>query len=235
MGFPFDFLTPQQQAGQQDVGNNVATFMGNPGIQAALLSAGLQAMQPPSFGDTGASQIARAIGAGGQSAAAMHKSEQADTELASKQDLRSAQADAAQARADTATTRTNAASDRLQYMRERDTAARQLQSLSLQIKLSNAYQMAKAKIDKANTDRALLGQPPLPIPTFDEFVATNPQLKTLYGGDTGGTTTPPVTSSATSTSSADAIAQAKDAIARGANPEAVKNKLRSMGIDPSGL
>src|SRR5882672_10569734 len=126
----FDPFTPGQTAdpmagvdpGTYDkIRSEWGAFMGDPHGRAALLSAGLSLMQPPSFGDTGAGQIGRAIGTAGESVTANEESDRKkretdirQQEADSKGDLRVAQAGAAEARAGTAEARAGAAGSRLE-------------------------------------------------------------------------------------------------------------------------
>jgi hypothetical protein len=52
----------------ENIRNQWATWIDQPGNRQFLLQAGIALMQPPSFGDTGASQIGRAVGAGAEAA-----------------------------------------------------------------------------------------------------------------------------------------------------------------------
>jgi hypothetical protein len=67
---PFDFSSGAAATSAVDpqdaVRSQWASFLDQPGARAALLNAGIALMQPPSFGDNLASQVGRAIGAGGE-------------------------------------------------------------------------------------------------------------------------------------------------------------------------
>lgn len=154
-------------------------FLGNPQGRAALLSSGLALMPPPSFGDTGASQIGRAIGAAGASATQNQATDMKQQELDSKQDLRSSQAVAAEARAGTAAERNNTATLRLQMQQAEGDRKREASMLGARVRLSNMYQNEVANIRKLNANNKLMGQPEVPIPAYTEWVQNNPMLRSL--------------------------------------------------------
>lgn len=95
------------------------TFLNQPSGRAALLTAGLAMMQPPSFGDTPVSQVGRAIGAAGETLARTEAMDLRQQEAGSKAELRSAQAEAASARSGAAADRADIARERLGLDREK--------------------------------------------------------------------------------------------------------------------
>lgn len=132
------------------------SFLGNPQGRAALLSAGLALMQPPSFGDTGASQIGRAIGAGGQSATANQvmdmKEREQDSKVAdreSRASLRESQGMLAEARAATAGARSETGIARLEIaQRALDLKAEQLKNQSLSAEQRLEIQRQKLELER---------------------------------------------------------------------------------------
>lgn len=164
------------------------TFMQNPQGRAALLSAGIALMQPPSFGDTGAGQIGRAIGAGGQSATANQAMDIRESEAESKQSLRESQAGLAEARAATAGSRADQAGQLLDFKRQQLGQQGQLGMLRLRIQAHNSYNTYRNDLEKSNAKGGLLDPKfvPTPVPTFEEFIARNPMFIPLTGAAGGG-------------------------------------------------
>lgn len=171
------------------------SFLGNPQGRAALLSAGLQLMQPPSFGDTPASQIGRAIGAGGASATANQAMEIKENEAASKDELRQARAQAAlensatrasaaEARVGAAGARSETAALRLQHMQE---AARTRGAIQLSQQFQGYVRSVAERNRKGQEAAQFTGRPfvPEPVLAYPDWIRQNPMLKNL-GFDTGG-------------------------------------------------
>lgn len=158
---PIEGMVPDQSVAQQ-----VGSFMDDPRARAALLSFGLSMMQPPSFGDTFASQVGRSIGHGGEAANRVNQQGMAEealdikhSEADSRQDLRAAQADSAISRAQTAETRASAATDRLGYTQQQMELRRAAQkgvderhALGSRIRLSNMYQKYVEGVAEKNND-----------------------------------------------------------------------------------
>lgn len=165
------------------------TFLDQPGGRAALLSAGLSLMQPPSFGDTPTAQIGRAIGAGGE---ALSRQEVMDTKLreaASKEDLRTAQANTAAANAGTAEARAATAAGRLQVQQEQLEHAKRVSAFQEEIKARIAYGRAVDAIHRRNEmirkqndqNKLLYGPkatitPEIPVPSAEEWISKNSGL-----------------------------------------------------------
>lgn len=157
------------------------SFLGNPQGRAALLSAGLALMQPPSFGDTPTSQIGRAIGAAGQSASANQAMDLKEREQESKADLRSAQAAAAEARAETAGARAGSSGARLELARERLESQQRQSLLGSRIRLSNMYQNYVKDIAKRNSDAKIYNPSatPEPVLSMQDWISQNPMLRQM--------------------------------------------------------
>lgn len=164
------------------------SFLGNPQGRAAFLSMGLQLMQPPSFGDTGASQIGRAIGAGGASATANQAMDLKESEASSKDDLRQARAQSAMQNAETraiaAEARTGAAGARSDTALARLQHAQESSKLRAAIQLSGQYQNYSRSVAERNrkgsSDPLQTGKfVPEPTLSYPEWVAANPMLKNL--------------------------------------------------------
>lgn len=185
------------------------TFMEQPGGRAALLSAGLSLMQPPSFGDNPTAQIGRALGVAGETVGRREAMDvkQRETgvkeqEAESKQLLRASQADAATSRADTAAARLGTQGANLQLQRERLDAARQHQSLQERIKLSADYGRYRGGIEarniaaKKNYENAKLVNPQLQEPQYEKILGPDEYFANA-GKALGGPTlspTPPLQS-----------------------------------------
>lgn len=156
------------------------SFLGDPQGRAALLSAGLALMQPPSFGDTATSQIGRAIGAAGQSATANQVMDMKQAEQSSKEDLRASQATAAEARAGTAGERANAANARLELQKEQLRSLNDRNLLGNRVRLSGMYQNYVRDVAKRNENAKLLGTgAPEPVLPMSDWIAANPTLRNL--------------------------------------------------------
>lgn len=213
MAGPGDPFTPgptaDPTAGLPDMGtfeqlrNQWATFLDDPRGRAALLSTGINLMQPPSFGDTGASQIGRAIGAGGETLNRTEAMDLKQQEADSRAQLREAQAGAAGARAGAAGSAATLASERLQNQRT-------LGNLGARVKLSGMYQGYVQGVQKRNQaaqlqyekDKILYPDRPPPQPEqaqdMNTWMQSNPLVRDLgLGGDlpgasAGGTPVPAI-------------------------------------------
>lgn len=172
------------------------SFLGNPQGRAALLSAGLSLMQPPSFGDTGASQIARAIGAGGESATRNEAMDLKKSEAMSKDESRAVASEAkmlnAETRASAADARTGAAGSRMELQSERLRNQTERAQMANKVRLSIAYQNYVKEVAKRNDPIALSmrGKDAIPEPVLPigDWVKANPMLRNL--GLTDETTNP---------------------------------------------
>lgn len=170
------------------------TFLDQPGGRAALLSAGLALMQPPSFGDTAASQIGRAIGTAGE---AVGRREAMDI----KQQDAENKAALAEARIGAAGARSGAAAERLDFAREKLRAGQENIQLQQRVKLGIDYGRFRTAAEaenrkrQADYDKAKLLDPTapapnlIPIPTADQFIRDREQFVGglgLQGGSGGG-------------------------------------------------
>jgi|SRR5215813_1258570 len=191
---PFD--TPQQQPQKRPppggdfsgIAQQWADFMDQPGARTALLNAGIALMQPPSFGDTFASQLGRAIGAGG--------------EAATRGEAQAAEVERKEAQAEAARSRAGEAGARLETSIER---AR----MQGRVRLAMQYPNYKAGVESENRKRREEWQrqkfltPELPEPPYvpllspDEFIAQQEKLLGVSipegggrGPSGGGTTRP---------------------------------------------
>lgn len=160
-------------------------FLGDPQGRAALLSAGLQMMQAPNFGEDTVGQIGRAIGAAGESATKNQAQALKEREADSKADLRSAQAtnaearaNAADARAGTADARASTAASRLDLARERLESSKTQNMLGNRVKLSGMYQSYVKDIAKRNADPLKTGAPE-PVLPMSDWIKQNPMLRNM--------------------------------------------------------
>lgn len=205
MAGPLDPFTPGRDAtpnagvepGTFDrIRNEWGAFLSDPKGQAALMSMGLALTQPPSFGDNALSQVGRAVGAAGESGRLMEAQELKREELESKDASREAQAQArlmtagaAEQRAEAAGARLGTAGANLELRRQALENAQGRSQMSARLRLSQMYQNETARINKANANAKLLGQPEIPIPAFPDWVRNNPALRSLGLLDETGTTT----------------------------------------------
>jgi hypothetical protein len=160
------------------------TFLDQPGGRAALLSAGLALMQPPSFGDSPMGQIGRAIGAGGEALSRVEAMDLKQKEIDSKATERAATADAATSRASTAEARANTAAAGLDVKREQLKNAQDRAAFQEELRARIAYGKAvdainrqNAKIRQQNETNKLINgpkatiTPELPIPSAEDWIA----------------------------------------------------------------
>lgn len=243
MAGPEDFFTPgawpQQQPGPMD---QLTGFLQDPRGQAALLQAGLSLMGGRSWGDTGASQTARAIGSGGEAIVRQEDQNRREQESTAKTDLAEARAGAATARAGQAGTQADLARERLGIARTQEEGKRERNMLGGRIRLSGMYQQYLKDVAKQNADPLRTGPPVVPT-SMQDWIRQNPTLKTLGlipDEETGagiGTDTQdiPATSPINSQSGGTALERARAAIQQGAPRDKVIERLRKSGIDPTGL
>lgn len=166
MAGPQDYFMPDPRnmpPDEQGLGSQLMGAMQDPRIQGALMQAGLNLMGGRSWGDTGASQVARAIGGAGEQGARVEAADikQRETgvkesEATSKQDLRGAQADAATARSGQAATMAELARGKLDISRERldmDRGRYEAAAALNQTKWNDQIELARQKLSLAQTDQ----------------------------------------------------------------------------------
>lgn len=189
--------------------------LGDPGVRTALLQFGLSALQPPSFGDTFGSQVGRSIGSAGEAVGRREEDARKQQETDSKAQLRDAQSTAAEARATAAGARADSSSARLGIEREKLGMARDRMSLS------ETMQRQRRQIDAANAySRYLTTRSPLdnePTLSREEFYKKS-GFGDLMNAPLNGSGGAP---------GGDDLARAQQAIANGANPDAVRELYRS--------
>jgi|SRR5215471_4056355 len=188
---------PALQGGLQDV----TTALGDPRLNAALLSTGLSLMTPSWGGPMAA--FAQGLGAAGEGIRQGEKLDIAKQEAESKQALRESQATAAEARAGAAGARLSAAGDRLQYLKAGQENLDRQRDISNLLRVYNSFDVYQRRIaaeNKAIQDQNVLrgknAQLPLkPAMTREEFINSNPEFKYIaskvrnragYTDDSGG-------------------------------------------------
>lgn len=246
MAGPMDFFSPgpwvdpnQQQgpAQQQMMG-----FLQDPRGQAALLQAGLGLMGGATWGDTPASQIARAVGSGGEAVGRQEAADIKQQESDTKAQLREAQAGAATARSGAAASTADLARERLGIARTQEEGKRDRAMLGGRIRLSGMYQNYLKDVAKRNADPLRTGAPEVPV-GMQDWIKQNPTLKTLGlipPDETGAgldnqdiPATSPINSQGGGQDAE--LNRARAAIQQGAPRAAVEKRLRDKGIDPAGL
>lgn len=221
-------------------------FLADPRGRAALLSTGLALMQPPSWGDTGASQIARAIGAGGESVRGTEELDRKQLETESKADLRSAQAVRAEAGATAAGARANSAADRLAYQnadlerkRQADLERQKLQTLGRFIQAQGVTRRAydnHVKNYNAVNDPLRLGSRYVPPPDYQTWLSQNPQYQAMIDAARPGGPTAGDFGESESMAPTDSFADrfsASGAAAGGPNPNAVGRTIEVAPANPT--
>jgi len=135
-------------------------------------------MGGPAWGDTGVSQIARAVGAGGESVRSLDEQERKAQESEAKINLSEARADAAAARAGQAGSNLDVARQRLAIQEMEGERKRQSSRFQGKIRLSAMYQNYLRDIAKQNADVMRKGPPIQPLGIKD-WVKQNPMLKEM--------------------------------------------------------
>lgn len=234
----------------------------HPFLPGALASVGMALGQPAAWGQNPFAQVLSSLGAGGESVRGQEEQARKERASRSQEELRAAQAEAASSRAATSEARSNTAAANL-ALRERDierkTEANRLGNI---IRAQGAYNAAVGRAIQENQARAKRNsdvmrdpsmpiEPMLPVPSYQEWLAQNPQIldtlratgavvpTTPAGGKTPAseTTTPDYGIGAGTTEAADAaeLDRARAAIAAGAPKEKVIQRLREKGVDPARL
>lgn len=245
MAGPLDFFSPgpwvdpSQQPGPAQ--QQVMGFLQDPRGQAALLQAGLGLMGGATWGDTPSSQIARAVGSGGEAVGRQEAADIKQQESDTKSALREAQAGAAQARSGAAATTADLARERLGIARTQEEGKRDRAMLGGRIRLSGMYQNYLKDVAKRNSDVMHTGPAEVPL-GMQDWIKQNPTLKTLGlipQDETGaglGEEIPATSPINSQGGGSDAeLNRARAAIQQGAPRAAVEKRLREKGIDPTGL
>lgn len=186
----YDPFTPgpiDPAAVDPNAANVMMQFLADPRGRAALLSTGLAMLQPQSFGDSGVSAAARAIGAGGESARLSEAQELKREEVSSKSDLRAAQAMNAEERVRTAGARLDTAATRLGFLEEAERGKNERNRLGNIIRSQNIYNQEKKLWDKQQDPLMLpKGQAPVPFPDYETWLQSKPTLlEAIRGGGSG--------------------------------------------------
>ncbi len=189
---PYDFFAPGSALDPQQYLDFLQQPT-DPRLLSAGLSAGLSLMQPPRWGDTGASELARAIGVGGESIAQSEATSRTERESQSKIDTQEARAEAARSRAEASGANTRAAGDRLGYMQERNALLQQGQEslnersrLSRLVQANGQYQQYVKALQTRNNDP--MNRTPEPVLDFNTWL-TNAGLGGLLVPGTSGSAT----------------------------------------------
>ena len=166
----------------QDLQQQWQSFLADPRGRGALLSAGLALLQPPSFGDTAASQIGRAVGAGGESVTTNEALDIKQQEANSKDLLRTAQADRATALASNTGNSANIALQRLELAKTAEGGKTERNLLANRVRLANMYQSYLKDAQK----NAVLN-PTTPILSMQDWIGTQPEaIRGLLSTDQTG-------------------------------------------------
>lgn len=180
---PSDVPTQQQTVGLADQWRG---WMADPHNRASLIQFGLALSQPISAGQNIGGHIGQALGAGGEASDRVTAAQQREEELASKQELRTAQADLAGQRAETSGAKAGAAGDRLAFLRDKLAGDVENKSLRANIAIRGQYDRhvgaitrQNAEITKRNTTYGT-ATPLLPVPTLEEYTGS------IGGGGGGG-------------------------------------------------
>lgn len=137
-----------------------SAFLEDPRMRGALLQAGINLMQPPSFGDNAASLLGRAIGGGAESVSRKEAIDRAQQEAESKAALREAQATAAGSRSEASTARLGTAAQSLELKKHQLEALNARNDFNTRARLFMAY--GKEASNPLRTG---------PMPSFEEWVA----------------------------------------------------------------
>jgi hypothetical protein len=160
-------------------------WIDNPGNRAALIQTGLALSQPISAGQNVLGHVGQAVGQGGEASDRIRRQGLEEEELASKQDLRSAQSDLAGARAENAGVRAGAQAQRLemagQLLQQREEASR----LRANVALTGEYRKYRDSVDKRNL---INGTTEKPLDFEDWIVQANPNLVNAVGAKTAPST-----------------------------------------------
>lgn len=171
-----------------DATSAIPAALGDPRLQAALISAGGALAQPMQFGQSPFAHLLSSIGAGGESVRTnealdlkQQEAERRGSEAESKAALRESQGLLAESRAATAGERAAGAEGRLEVARGREERLRLQNRTSSIIKAQQLHQRAIAPLQKQNEMQALLGKPGVPVPSFRDWIRQNPGVLATLG------------------------------------------------------
>lgn len=150
-------------------------------IAAALLGFGAQMMQPPGWGQTGWGNFGQALGTAGQSAANVGAQSLKEREAGSREELRSAQAEAAGQRAATQGVQAQRAADLAAYQRgqleaeqQRAAETQTRNTISEYLKYQGLVDARNKEIAEENRKARLMGEAegeqPKPPMLFNEWI-----------------------------------------------------------------
>jgi hypothetical protein len=140
------------------------TMLSDPALGAGLLSGALSLMAGPTWGDTGMSQVARAIGRAGEGVTASGEIARRERESEAKTDLAEARAAAAGTSAGRAADRAYYERQALGLKREAEEGRTERAQLQARVKGSIEYGKYLENVKKRNASVLREGPPEVPIP-----------------------------------------------------------------------
>lgn len=185
-----DFLNPILPGEQTFAG--LQQTLGDPRIQAALMSVGGALGQPMPYGQTSMGHLLQAVGAGGESVRAnealdlkQREQDVKESEAESRSGLRESQATLAESRANVAGARSDTAAESLKLRGLELDAKNERNRLGNRIRFQNAY-LAEKKQYEANfsKDPMNIGKTPTPFPPFEQWMQKYKGIATSLGFDT---------------------------------------------------
>lgn len=143
MAGPFDFFTPGE-----DPLAAIQPYFANPAIQGAMLQFGLNAMAPPSWGDTGMTQFGRALGGAGEYVGRREEMDRREQESDAKTQALEARAQAAQARAGSAAQGVTNAQQKFEIAKLLEQGRMDRSKTNIRVRAALAYGKQLQDIDK---------------------------------------------------------------------------------------
>lgn len=227
-GAPKDTAPPPEQTA--GIADQWRGWIGDPHNRAAMIQFGLALSQPISAGQNVGGHFGQALGQAGEASDRVTAEQQREEELASKQELRGAQADAADARAGARAAGLGTAEARLELARLKTQNQQEMGSARLGLATRSAFDRHLQAIRKANAEISRrndlgLGTPQalLPEPTLQEYQGSTGIIGT---GASSGAGVP---------GSGGIVDLARRAIQNGADPAAVRQRLIEQGGNPDEL